>query len=519
MLFTILLALFTSVRAYGLLEYPIYLDEGVYIWWAYLFNIDSNFAYNSMQDGKTPLFIWLTAALHEYVKPYILSGRLISVFSGAISAIAWLSIFKLAFKKSSIFWPFVIFIVAPYALFVERMAFVDSLLVACGSLSILFFYASSRFVDSRRYRLSLLAASVAGVFLGLSYLTKTSAVAFLYATFAVGTLWVIRKLCLRKYLESAFLVVNTIILYLVYNEFLVALRVAAHRFDNVGVKEAGLTYTLPEILSSLTTAAGSKIYLSSLNVVSQYFVVYLSSFLLLFLLGGVLIVRYHRKSAWILLYMLVIFVGTFLSAKVTATRYFYPVVPSIIIIAGFGAGWLWERRDKALRVMLIAAFFLPVYQAARVVVDPVNATHASHEQNFVSSDLTAIGLSEVIQILHDTADQSVVGVVGVWGIGDGAALTLNEAGMEAYPVNLFVFEGPGREGSCTFEKKKIGDVCYQLTIDRIIDSTKPNKYLYIVPRNVDLSVLRQLIDFELVREFERPMSDARVYLLRLHGTP
>src|SRR5690606_16845113 len=96
----------------------------------------------SMQDGKTPLFIWLTTIINPLFNNFLFSGRLVSVAASLVSLICWLIIGYKILGKKALPFIIIIFLAAPFNVLISRLAFVDSLLIATGSLSILFLYFS-----------------------------------------------------------------------------------------------------------------------------------------------------------------------------------------------------------------------------------------------------------------------------------------------------------------------------------------------------------------------------------------
>ena len=76
-LFLLFLAAYFIIRFFGLMLIPVYLDEAIYINWADMFRKSSNFAYLSMQDGKTPLYFWITGTMMKFLKDPLLSSRLV----------------------------------------------------------------------------------------------------------------------------------------------------------------------------------------------------------------------------------------------------------------------------------------------------------------------------------------------------------------------------------------------------------------------------------------------------------
>ena len=70
-------------RLYRLTNIPVFADEAIYIYWAQLAASDwGRYAFASMNDGKTPLIIWLMIPLLKLLRDPLVAGRLLSVMFG-----------------------------------------------------------------------------------------------------------------------------------------------------------------------------------------------------------------------------------------------------------------------------------------------------------------------------------------------------------------------------------------------------------------------------------------------------
>src|SRR5258708_6450189 len=146
-LFFILLVL---LRSFHLLTFPLYLDEGIYLAWAHLIAKDLSLAYVSLNDGKTPLFMWIVASLSHSIQSSFLIARMLSVIAGGVTAVSWTHITKITFGKKYMRWYMLLSLIVPYLYFVERMGFVDSLLTAFASLSLVFLLWTKIWVQKKK---------------------------------------------------------------------------------------------------------------------------------------------------------------------------------------------------------------------------------------------------------------------------------------------------------------------------------------------------------------------------------
>ena len=133
-------AIYFLTHIIALTELPVFADEAIYIRWAQLIIDDwKQYLFFSMNDGKTPLFIWLiTSALNLWKDP-LHAGRMISVIVGIFQiGIAIKTVEKL--KGGLVAQMLAAFSVMflPFWYFHHRMALMDALLTLFLSCSFLF---------------------------------------------------------------------------------------------------------------------------------------------------------------------------------------------------------------------------------------------------------------------------------------------------------------------------------------------------------------------------------------------
>ncbi len=172
LLFSLIFAGCLFLRVCNLGSLPVFVDEAIYIRWGQLIKSESTLRFVPLQDGKQPLFMWLTAGFLKFVSDPLIAGRLVSVFSGLATMVGAGVLAGLLTKKtSSLLWGMFLYLLVPYALFFDRMALVDSLLACFGVWSILL-----AIVLGREKRLDI--AMILGIVLGLAMLTKSPAIFF-----------------------------------------------------------------------------------------------------------------------------------------------------------------------------------------------------------------------------------------------------------------------------------------------------------------------------------------------------
>lgn len=128
--------LYFLTRLIALTSLPVFADEAIYIRWAQLLNQDQAYLFFSINDGKPPLFIWLTALVLNFGTNPLWQARLVSVMIGWLQLIVSDRILKtLGGSEVARLIQAILIILLPFWFFHHRMALMDSLLVLGLSLS------------------------------------------------------------------------------------------------------------------------------------------------------------------------------------------------------------------------------------------------------------------------------------------------------------------------------------------------------------------------------------------------
>ncbi|MFH1561567.1 MAG: glycosyltransferase family 39 protein, partial [Patescibacteria group bacterium] len=175
-LLVFLLGAYFLTRLYGLGKLPVFVDEAIYVRWAQVMRTEPGLRFIPLQDGKQPLFMWLTIPFLKLVSDPLLAGRMVSVVAGFGTLLGVLAL------PLVLGWGLVVsllagffYLIAPFTLFFDRMALVDSLLSAFGIWALLFAVLLGKYK-----RLDL--AMILGMILGGAWLTKSPAMIFLLMT-------------------------------------------------------------------------------------------------------------------------------------------------------------------------------------------------------------------------------------------------------------------------------------------------------------------------------------------------
>ena len=517
----LLVVLLLVLRFSFILKSPLYLDEGIYISWADLIHQSKDFAYLSLQDGKTPLFFWMISAFGPFINNYLLSGRLISLFAGLVTAVCWMIIFSKYFNlRKSIIYLF-LFLIAPYGFLVERMALSDSLLMAFTSLSLMFLVLSKKILDekNRRKIIKFIACMLfSGISLGFAYATKTTTRLFFVTYLMIASFWVIGYLKNKK-LKNIFLMsLGLIILMFFYKEVISCFRVGGHiLWSSIAEKEKLMIYSPQEIIKRLIDNPLSAFNYS--NLLLQYWGAYLSGLMIFVLIGTfkLIFTKENRKFLWLLFYWVFVTAAICLSGKVMASRYIYATYPIMLAIAVFGVDFLLSFKNKKIDMFVCLLMVLVLGQSCLLVFNPEKAIYAKDDQSyFVSSGLTALGLPEVIKYF-DNKDKSkvLVGVCGTWGVPEGSSILLREAGLksEIINVNEILSSKPLENNKCDKWWIKKDSLCWRLDFG-IGDESNTVRYLFVAGDDKAVEKLLE-VGVKKIYQFDRYKGITKNYFLEV----
>jgi 4-amino-4-deoxy-L-arabinose transferase-like glycosyltransferase len=178
-LILLLISLYLVTHLYQLTLLPVFADESIYIRWSQLMIDDwKQYAFFPLNDGKTPLHMWLMVPLLQLGKDPLWMARLLSVVAGLAQVLVIGNIIKsLGGRRMTGWLSMVLTAILPMWYFHHRMALIDTLLTLWLSLSI---WALIKLIYSKPAKRVVWSLSV-GFFFGLALLTKLPALLFIPA--------------------------------------------------------------------------------------------------------------------------------------------------------------------------------------------------------------------------------------------------------------------------------------------------------------------------------------------------
>ncbi len=187
----LLATLALALRTHNLLSFPMYFDEVGYLGWGLDIWDKRTFAalmIPILDDGKQPLFSWLSGAASYLFDDPLFAGRMVSALAGVASTIGiywggrWLVSRRVGFCAG------LLYALVPFNLFYDRMAMVEAIL----NMACIWAFALSVFISIRAssHRSSRLVGILLGVSLGIAIWTKMTALLMLsFPVFCALLLW------------------------------------------------------------------------------------------------------------------------------------------------------------------------------------------------------------------------------------------------------------------------------------------------------------------------------------------
>jgi hypothetical protein len=409
--------LYFATRLFHLTKLPIFADEAIYIRWSQIMRNVPSLRFVPLQDGKQPLFMWLTIPFLKVFNDPLLAGRMVSVFSGFFTLLgvitlpiilSFLNIRKFGHLKISLISG-LIYVLAPFTFFFDRMALVDSLLAGFGiwSLNLSILLAKNKRLD---------IAMILGMVLGGAMLTKSPAIFFVGLSVATVVFLNVKSKMLN--VKSLVLIAISLALaFMFYN----ILRLGPN-FHMLGLRNKDYVRSVSEILSNPIQPTFAR-----LGDIGRYYWHYLTPPLLI--LGVLGLIKGIKKFKRLWLVLIVWLVGPLLVQAVIAknftARYILFTVPVFILFSGYGLLVMYRLfgLSKNIGTELCLAFLVLLIVPAmffdyHLWFSPAKANLPKDERAGYLEDWTAgQGISQIAQYLKSLPENSniVVGTEGHFG--------------------------------------------------------------------------------------------------------
>lgn len=430
---------------------PVFADEAIYIRWAQLIDTDlPQYLFYPLNDGKTPLFMWLLVPFLKVISDPLVAGRTLAAVIGTLTVSTIYSIAKILKPTSK--YPLlagVMTTVTPFAVFHHRLALIDGLVILWTSLIILITVHLSKQLEqlqskklftvfSNRYVL-FLSLSIA-VCLALALLTKLTALLIL------PSIWL--SLFVSQSINKNSFIRNTAILALITIVAIVSFFTLSLHPAFPQLFSRGSDFLYP--LSELTIQKIPEIIARNSRFVFSILWTYFSPVTILLLLLGT-IIKKNKSGIILFLAGLASILPLILLAKVLHSRYFFSIFPFLIL-----SMWLAVERLSDLlqtvaskqphlpRMLLYSIIIVPMlWLSSQMIFTPEKATYIKDDQaQYFTEWSSGHGITEVVKLLQDNSQTTSIALAteGYFGTLPDAILMY----LYKKDVNNLYIEGIGQ---------------------------------------------------------------------------
>ncbi len=446
----ILVLAYLCTRLIGLGAFPVFADEAIYIRWTQLM-IDSlsEYAFFPLNDGKTPLFMWMMIPFQYLFQDQLVAGRFVSVVIGGLQVIVTgLILSGLGVGKRAAYIASGLVVLLPFWVLHHRLALIDGTLTFFLTLSVYFLLKAVTLDQSRsiwKWRI------LSGFSLGAALLTKIPAV------LAVPSLGVLALFLMKneqkKFRLSRFEFMHRSVTFasICTVALIVFLSLKIHPAFGQLFRRGG-DFLHP--FSDVFFQGMWKDTIGSIPNYIRYFLQYLTPAVSAVMLIG-LFLKKHQQRTHLFFWCGVLFILPIaLLGKVVYPRYLFPATLFFTVAAALSFDALIDltSRLKGVRQIAVGAI-LALLIANTVTQSMAFAIPLMSDYNmtpFVSSDReqyltewsSGHGVHEVVQrITQESQDKTIaVATEGHFGtLPDGILLYLHRR-----PVDSLYIEGIGQ---------------------------------------------------------------------------
>lgn len=426
--------LFLVSRIWNLNSLPVFGDEAIYIRWAQIIKSVDTLRFIPLSDGKQPLFMWLNAISLRFISDPLISGRLISIFSGLGSLIV-------LFLISNSFLPSLIYFLLPFTFFFDRLATADNLLSFFGVFSL---YLSLKLAKYPRFDLSMLLGAV----LGLAWLTKSPAIYFI--VLSIMTFIIYDRKNIKK---IYFPLLSLFIAFIIYN----LLRLGP-AFAQIALRNKDYIWSLSEILKHPLDPLIP--HLKDVYKIYKYYIsppILLSPFLY-FLLKK----KKNKFDLTLIIYIawwLLPLLSNSAMAKVFTARYILFTLPPLILIFSHILQPLFNKKNFYILLILFIPNLWHIYQ---ISFYPYNLKLPSTDTGYIVDWTSGWGIKEASKYLISRSKDVnvIVGTEGAFGtLPDGLQIYTNDIPqLTVFGVGINIEQIPDK----LIDAKNFGDEVYLL---------------------------------------------------------
>lgn len=441
--FWVLLAVvYLLTHLFNVTSLPVFADESIYIRWAQLIMDEpARYFFFSLNDGKTPLFIWLLVPFQYVFSDQLFAARFVSVVIGLFQVLATVLITKkLGGTRISQQFAAVLVTISPFWYFHHRMGLMDGLLTVFLSFTLWSVLHVIELPQKRKFFWLALTA----LFLGAAFWTKLPAVLaipplFLLVFFQPETSW--SKIVLKS-MHVGVTIAGAIVIF--------ALMRISPAFGQLFARGSDFLYPISDVLFKEVWQQT----LPNLPTYLGYFTAYLSfgSFVLIAL--GMFLPNAHRRTIILLtLGGLLFIIPIAILGRVVYPRYLVPAALFFTVSTALALEHVFSRLAtkkvrvdslKLLVIMCCVSILLTSgkFMTAHLFDSDATPFTESDKVQYLTEWSSGHGIKETTELIQQRAELTTIAVAteGYFGtLPDGILLYLH-----GKPVDNLWVEGIGQ---------------------------------------------------------------------------
>ncbi len=435
LIISLILIFYFILTLFHLNKLPVFADEAIYVRWTQLIIDDwQRYLFFPMNDGKTPLQMWLMLPFQFIFNNQLFAGRFLSVLLGAgniliIGLIAKDLNNQPKNKNISQYLAMFLTSILPFVFFHHRIALTDALLFLNLNLS---FYFTLKFIKKQKFLYLVLL--ILSFFLAL--FSKLSALLFIPSLLML--IFYQKKFSLKNFIKNIILILLALTagFFLFYN--LRFLPVFPQLFKRGG-----------DFLYPFTTLFKQKIFsifLANIKFFIEQFFVYFG--VAIFILILAIFNKKNQQAAIILLLAFLAFIIPLAClGKIIYPRYLLPTSLFVIVLASLNLSNLFLNQQKIYQILgWLLLFLILVHSSKFIISSYFNINHIPFSRadriQYLEEWSSGQGIYEVTQLMLSTSKEQSLAVAteGYFGtLPDGILMYLHRQ-----DVNNLMIDGIGQ---------------------------------------------------------------------------
>ncbi len=420
----LLLTLFLITRLWGILDLPIFIDEGIYINLTKLMIQRPELLFNPLAiEGKPVFHFWeMIPFFHLMPDNLLLAARITSVFNGLVAAVGFFVLTAYLWGKKAGFIGTLLFITCPYFLFYDRVALVDSVVNAVYIWILLF---SFLLIRTQRYQIAL----VFGLIGGVGLLIKSNVQVFLgLSALSPVLIWQ------EKHFKSK------VIRFCIQFFIVLAISLAFYNFQRISEYFPYLSKKNANFVIPLSQFLQHPFELIPENVRRfSSFIIWETALLPLILaLGGFYKLYFKDRKVFVFLALWFVLPSIVFICllKVFLPRYIIFLTTEIILVATYYI--THQKRVNIMKALIVIVLFVNTFLNIQTLSHAANLYFPFERNHFALGLGAGWGVQEIVDIARIEAQKKPVIIVtqGTYGIlGDvfSSTLSLHETNIRIDP--------------------------------------------------------------------------------------